>query len=128
MILNVWFAVKQPKTQVKREFPYKALNPVTNKNVLIENKEQIYGILMECYKQATEKGFDVGEALYEQHFFFADSEELYNPDCQNLIKKFVYCDTFNCPPYPSLQETPADLVDNFLLIKQEIRKAQKEEK
>ena len=83
---------------------------------------------MDCYNEAIEKGFDVGEALYTQLFFFADPRELYNPDCQNLIKKFVYCDTFNCPPYPSLQETPADLVDNFLLIKQEIRKAQKEEK
>lgn len=124
----MWFAVKQPKTQVKREFPYKALNPVTQESVEIENKEQIYGILMDCYNEAIEKGFDVGEALYTQLFFFADPRELYNPDCQNLIKKFVYCDTFNCPPYPSLQETPADLVDNFLLIKQEIRKAQKEEK
>ena len=83
---------------------------------------------MNCYDEAIERGFDVGEALYNQHFFFADPEELYNPDCQNLIKKFVYCDTFNCPPYPSLQETPADLVDNFLLIKNEIKKANKKDK
>ena len=128
MVLNVWFAVKQPKTQIQRNFPYKALNPVTNKNVLIENKEQIYGILMDCYNEATEKGFDVGEALYNQLFFFSDAEQLYNQDCQNTIKKFVYCDAFNCPPYPSLQETPAELVDNFLLIKKEINKAQKEDK
>ena len=124
----MWFAVKRPTTQYKRSFPYKALNPVTNTSVLIENKEQIYGILMECYNKAKEKGFDVGEALYEQHFFFADAGQLYNQDCQNLIKKYIYCDTFNCPPYPSLEETPADLVDNFLLIKKEITKAQKEDK
>ena len=82
----------------------------------------------DCYNEAIEKGFDVGEALYTQLFFVADPSELYNPDCQNLIKKFVYCDTFNCPPYPSLQETPADLVDNFLLIKNEIKKANKKDK
>ena len=72
----MWFAVKQPKTQVKREFPYKALNPVTQESVEIENKEQIYGILMDCYNEAIEKGFDVGEALYTQLFFFADPRDL----------------------------------------------------
>ena len=127
MVLNVWLAVKRPTTAIKREFPYKALNPVTKESVLIENKEQIYGILMDCYNEATEKGFDVGEALYNQLFFFSDAEQLYNQDCQNLIKKYVYCDTFNCPPYPSLKETPADLVDNFLLIKREINKANSKE-
>ena len=123
----MWFAVKQPTTHIKREFPYKALNHVTKESVAIENKEQIYGILMDCYNEATEKGFDVGEALYNQLFFFSDAEQLYNQDCQNLIKKYVYCDTFNCPPYPSLKETPADLVDNFLLIKREINKANSKE-
>ena len=83
---------------------------------------------MNCYDEAIERGFDVGEALYNQHFFFADTEHLYNTDCQNIIKKFVYCDTFNCPPYPSLQETPARLVDDFLLIKREINKANRKDK
>ena len=82
---------------------------------------------MNCYDEAVEKGFDVGEALFTQHFFFADPEQLYNQECQNIIKKYIYCDAFNCPPYRSLEETPAEIVDNFLLIKKEIRKAQKEE-
>ena len=83
---------------------------------------------MNCYDEAIERGFDVGEALYNQHFFFADPEHLFNAACQNIIKKFVYCDTFNCPPYPSLQETPARLVDDFLLIKREINKANRKDK
>ncbi len=78
---------------------------------------------MQCYDEAVTKGFDVGEALYEQHFMFSSPAHHYDDDCQNLIKKFIFCDSFNCPPYPSLQDTPADLVDNFLLIKKEIRKA-----
>ena len=82
---------------------------------------------MKCQDEAIEKGFDVGEALYNQHFFFADTRSLYDDECQNLIKKYIFCDSFNCPPYPSLEETPAELVDNFLLIKKEIRKASKEE-
>ena len=78
---------------------------------------------MQCYDEAIERGFDVGEALYTQLFFFADPEQMYSSKCQNLIKKYIFCDNFKCPPYPSLQETPAQLVDNFLLIKREIPKA-----
>ena len=82
---------------------------------------------MQCQQEAVEKGYDVGEALYNQHFFFCDSVMLYDEDCQSLIKKYIFCDTFKCPPYASLDETPAELVDNFLLIKAEIRKARKAE-
>ena len=119
-------SVKQPKTHIPKEFPYKSLNPVTQKQVTIENKEDIYEVLMDCYDEAIERGFDVGEALYNQLFFFADPEHFYDIPCQNLIKKYIYCDTFNCSPYASLQETPATLVDDFLLIKREIAKASKE--
>tara|TARA_R100001443_G_scaffold33852_4_gene47721 strand:+ start:2161 stop:2412 length:252 start_codon:yes stop_codon:yes gene_type:complete len=83
---------------------------------------------MQCYEEATNKGYDIGEALYTQLFFFADHHQLYNEKCQNLIKKYIFCDNFKCPPYPSLQETPAQLVDDFLLIKKEIQKASKEDK
>ena len=126
--LNVWFSVKQPTTQLTKEFPYQALNPVTQKQEVITGKEHIYDILMHCHAEATEKGYDVGEALYQQHFFFADTVQLYDVDCQNLIKKYIFCDTFKCPPYPSLQETPAELIDNFLLIKREIQKASVKDK
>lgn len=81
---------------------------------------------MDCYDEANKGGFDIGESLYNQLFFFADPEDFHDSDCQNLIKKYVYCTDFNCPPYPSLQETPADIVDNFILIKNTIKKASKE--
>ena len=81
---------------------------------------------MQCNQEAIERGFDVGEALYTQLFFFADPAHLYDIDCQNLIKKYIFCDNFKCPPYPSLEETPAEIVDNFLLIRNEIAKASKE--
>ena len=82
---------------------------------------------MECYEEAVERGFDIGEALYGQLFFFTDPYFIYDQDCQNLIKKYVFCDSFNCPPYPSLQETPADLVDSFLYIKNEINNIKSKE-
>ena len=119
--------IKQPSNQFNKEFPYKALNPVSQAEETINNKQDINRILMDCYNEAKDRGFDVGEALYSQLFFFADPLHLYDEDCQNLIKKYIYCDSFKCPPYPSLQETPAELVDNFLLIKREINKASKKD-
>jgi len=119
-------AVKQPYTQHRRTFPYKALNPVLNESVEIKTIEQVYEILMQCYDEAVEGKFNIGESLYSQLFFFVDPEELYSSEYQNLIKKYLFCDTFKCPPYPSLQETPAEMVDDFLLIKREIAIASKE--
>ena len=40
----MWLAVKQPSTQHKKEFPYQALNPVTQESVVIENMQQIFSI------------------------------------------------------------------------------------
>ena len=120
MILNVWLSVKKPSLEITKEFPYQCLNPVTHQQEVINNKQDVNRILMQCQQEAIEKGYDIGEALYTQLFFFTDPIHIYNEDSQNLIKKYVFCDSFNCPPYPSLQETPADLVDNFLLIKNEI--------
>ena len=57
---------------------------------------------MECYNEAIERGYDVGESLYQQHFFFANSSQLFCEKSQNLIKKYIFCSSFNCPPYPSL--------------------------
>ena len=116
-------SVKQPSLEATKEFPYRALNPVTQQDEVINNKQDVNRILMQCQQEAIEKGYDIGEALYTQLFFFADPIHIHNSDCQNLIIKYVFCDSFNCPPYPSLQETPAYLVDQFLLIKNEINKS-----
>ena len=51
----MWLAVKQPSTQHKKEFPYQALNPVTQESVVIENMQQINGMLMDCYDEAKQK-------------------------------------------------------------------------
>ena len=73
----------------------------------------------------------MGESIYTQSFFFADHSLLIDEDCQLRIKEYNYCKAFSCPPYPSLHETPANIVDDFLIIEQEtnlyIQKKQKEE-
>jgi len=64
----------------------------------------------------------VGEILYAMHFFFCNTFDLLDKDKQIVIKKYNYCKTFNCPPYPSLDETPAKTFEDFMIIEDEYNK------
>ena len=66
----------------------------------------------------------MGNQSIKAHFFFADHTRLVNQDMQNRIKEYQFCKTFNCPPYPSLADTPAILVDDFFIIEEEFKNAQ----
>ena len=78
-----------------------------------------------CYDELIQKNTkDIGETLYIEHFFFCNSYELLDKECQKRIKEYNFCKTFNTPPYPSLQETPADIIDDFIAIEEEHRKKQ----
>ncbi len=123
----MWLALKRPPLEKTKSYPYQALDPVTHTNVVINGKEDIYRILISCHDEAIEKGFKVGEALYNQLFFISEAGELYSEKCQTLIKKYIFCETFNCPPFPSLAETPAEMIDDFMLIKREISEASTEQ-
>ena len=88
--------------------------------------------IIRLYDGAEDKGFNVGEAIYTQSFFFADQGLLLDEDCQNRIKEYSFCKQFSCPPYPSLKETPADIIDDFFIIEEEynhcVAKQQQEKK
>ena len=102
-------------------FPYVALCPSTRKKAEFGSILDIHDEIIRLYEEADTKGFNVGEAIYTQSFFFADHELLANSDMQNRIKEFQFCKTFSCPPYPSLNETPADIIDDFFIIEEEYR-------
>ena len=72
---------------------------------------------MNCYQEIQDKGIRNGsEELYVEHFFFCNTSELLDSKIQQRIKEYNYAKAFNCPPYPSIQETPAQVVDDFLQI------------
>ena len=104
------------------EFPYHAKSPVTNKRIFFETKEDIYKELEMCYDEIMEKGIqNIGETLYIEHFYFCNTSELLEQKYQQRIKDYTYCKAFNCSPYPSLQETPARIVEDFMTIDNEIK-------
>ena len=112
-------------------FPYVALCPSTRKKAEFDSILDVYDEIIRLYEEADSKGFNVGEAIYTQSFFFADHELLVNSNMQSRIKEYKFCKAFACPPYPSLQETPAKIIEQFSVIEQEYNlcvKKQQEEK
>ena len=70
-----------------------------NRYAEYRNLDDVYQELIALYDIAQEKGFDLGQALYTQSAFFVDYFLLLSEDIQSMIKDYLFCKTFNCPPY-----------------------------
>ena len=118
----------QKKHSLPNEFPYDAVNPMTTKKQTFNSIEDVYVTLEECYDKCVEKGYNrLGEALYKQSLFIVNDILLLDGKMQNNIKSYRYCKNFNCPPYPSLQETPIKTIDSFMIIDEEINQFRQKE-
>lgn len=119
----------QNKHSLPYEFPYKAINPMTTKEETFNSKEDVYLVLEECYNKCIEKGYSrLGEALYKQSLFIANDIMFIDQKYQDKLKAYKFCKKFNCPPYPSLQDTPVETIDTFNIIDQEIEQFSSKEK
>ena len=70
----------------------------------------------------------MAESIYTQLFFFADHQLLLDSKMQNRIKEFQFCKTFSCSYSSSLLDTPADIVDDFFIIEEELSNCLKQQK
>ena len=99
------------------DYPYKALSPVDGKKKTFNNIEDVHGELLNCYEELVEKNVkNVSETIYIEHFYFANTSELLDAKIQQRIKEYNFCKAFSTPPYPSLNDTPAKVVDDFMEI------------
>ena len=57
---------------------------------------------------------------------FCNTSELLDRKIQNRVKEYNFCKAFSCPPYPTLKETPAKIVDEFLEIDNAITRIKRE--
>ena len=104
------------------EFPYQAMNPMSVKEQTFNSIDDVHEVLIECYDKCVKKGVsENGKALYQQSLFNCNDTMLLDNESQKLIKKYQFCKSFNCPPYPSLQDTPANIMESFMIIDQEIK-------
>ena len=103
------------------EYPYYALSPVSGNRVKFENIKDVEWELCKCYDECIDKNVNnIGETLYYEHFFFCNTSDVIDNNFQNTIKQYNFCKTFNCPPYQSIQDTPAQLFEDFMKIEQEV--------
>ena len=104
------------------DFPYQAMNPMSVKEQTFNSIDDVHEVLIECYDKCDKKGVsEIGKALYQQSLFICNDTMLLDNESQKLIKKYQFCKSFNCPPYPSLQDTPANIMESFMIIDQEIK-------
>ena len=94
---------------------------MTAKDKTFNSIDDVYEVLIECYDKCIEKGYNrLGKALHQQALFIVNEELILDQDIQLTIKKHQYRKQFNCPPYPSMIETPANVIDDFMVIEQEM--------
>ena len=114
------------------DFPYRAYSPLRSKKIIFNNINDIYDEIINIYEQSLSEGFSLGESLYKSTLFFSDHDLLLDQSMQNRIKEFQYCKQFSCPPYPSLNQTPVNIIDDFCIIEREVNsfniKAQQEKR
>jgi len=102
----------------KFKFPYRARTPEGFKR--FDSIGDVYNQLLNTAYESEKEGYKVGEAVYYEHLFWANSEDLIDTRSQTLIKSYMYCTESGTSPYPSLQDTPADYIDNWMIIRDEI--------
>ena len=109
------------------DYPYKAVSPVDNKRKEFLTIDDVYEELIKCYQELEDKNIvNISENIYTEHFFFCNTSELLDRKIQLRIKEYNYSKAFNCPPYPSIINTPAQVVDDFLTIEYIMRNIKKD--
>jgi hypothetical protein len=74
----------------------------------------VYAELCRCYDKAFNK-YPIGESLFVSHLFYSNPTNFYDSEIQTRIKKVQYSLESNTPLYPTVQNTPARVVDEFLM-------------
>lgn len=91
------------------------------KTIQYDSILDVYDEIIRLYEEAETKGFNVGESIYKQSAYFVDYDMLVNSEMQDRIKEFQFCKQFSCPPFPSLNETPPVIIDDYTIIEQELK-------
>ena len=117
--MNVWFSAKGVQ-EGDFVFPYDTKSVVDGKMTTFSSIEDVHTELERAYDNALSEDYHIGEALYMEHFFYCNSQDLLCSKSQNFIKEYQFCKDSNTPPFPSLKDTPAEFIDKWSIVKSEI--------
>ena len=115
--MNVWISAKGLQDD-KFKFPYTAKTSDGIKE--FKDINDVDDELVRTAYDSEQQGYNVGEAVWYEHFYFCNTSDLIDRECQTLIKAYMYCTESGTSPYPSLQDTPAKFIDNWMIIRDEI--------
>ena len=74
--------------------------------------------LCRCYDKSF-NNYPIGESLFVSHLFYASPTNFYDHRIQNRIKKVQYSLESNTPLYNTVNDTPASVVDEFMIFTHE---------
>ena len=122
MRINVWISYNglQRGAYSGFLFPYIASYPSKGRKAEYGSILEVHDEITRLYEMLESKKLELGANLYEYSFHFVDHALLVDSKMQNRIKEYQFCKQFSCPPYPSLNETPANIIEEFSVIEQEI--------
>tara|TARA_Y100000401_G_C8317609_1_gene223431 strand:+ start:1088 stop:1405 length:318 start_codon:yes stop_codon:yes gene_type:complete len=85
--------------------------------------EDVYDELIRLYDRSHNNKMTarLGESLYLSAGYFVDYSRLIDDKVQMNIKKYIYSKVSRTPPYVSIQDTPADFIDSFIIIDEEAK-------
>jgi len=115
--LNVWISAKGLQDD-KFTFPYKAKTSDGIKE--FKNMSDVEDELVRTAYESERQGFNIGEAVWLEHLYFCNTSDLVDTESQTLIKAYQYCTESGTPPYESLDKTPANFIDNWMIVRDEI--------
>ena len=99
-------------------FPYKARSLTLNKEIEFNSVEDVYEELFRCYDKAF-NNYPIGQSLFVSHLFYCSPIIFYDHKIQNRIKKVQYSLESNTPLYTTVNNTPASVVDEFMIFRHE---------
>ena len=121
-MINVWISSfpNHNHSDLGHKFPYMAQSPLTGQMIQFKNIDDVHEHFIDVYDYSIKKSVKkLGESIYLQGSFFYDLMLFVDQKIQDRIKEFTFCKSFNCPPFPSLNETPENIVDEFMTIESE---------
>ncbi len=128
--INVWISHHHGSintSQIPTEFPYDAKLFTGNRKKTYYSLDDIYSELIAIFdKDYGREG--LGELLWIQGQSICNLGNLVDEGAQKRIIEYRFATEFRTPPYPSLNEAPAQLITDFFIIKEEMNfmKQQKE--
>ena len=115
--MNVWISAKGLQED-KFKFPYNAKTSDGIKE--FKDMNDVDNELVRTTYESEKQGFNVGEAVWYEHFYFCKTSDLIDRESQSLIKAYQYCTESNTSPYESLDKTPANFIDNWMIVRDEL--------